>query len=104
MNGDRKMDLIFRCAERRGNSDLSTLLGTGDGTFVAPKLTAIFDGDDTNGFAVGDFNGDGKMDISVTNFTNSFSGIYLGNGDGTLMTSTDSYGDIVPDESIPLNA
>jgi hypothetical protein len=42
--------------------------------------------------AVGDLNGDGKLDVAVTNgssFANFFVSVLLGRGDGTLMAGVD---------------
>lgn len=61
---------------------LDTLLGNGDGTFQAPLYDASF-----GGYAAtpGDFNGDGKLDLAVTENTSQFElAILLGNGDGTF--------------------
>jgi hypothetical protein len=38
--------------------------------------------------AVGDFNGDGKLDMAVTNYYGNMVSILLGNGDGTFMAGT----------------
>ncbi len=62
------------------------LLGNGDGTF---RTGATYTFPDTNhrpGFiAVGDFNGDGKVDIALSAVVGVI--IYLGNGDGTFQKS-----------------
>src|SRR5262249_34469530 len=63
-------------------NDLSVLLGNGDGTFK-PALT-VPNGTSPYGVAMGDFNGDGKLDLVTLN-TNAFTlGVLLGNGDGTF--------------------
>src|SRR5262249_20754308 len=38
--------------------------------------------------ATGDFNGDGKKDVAVTNNSSDFVSVLLGNGDGTLGPAT----------------
>jgi Bacterial Ig-like domain (group 3)/FG-GAP-like repeat len=66
------------------------LLGNGDGTFKPPfytNVTGCCTG--TAGGAVGDFNGDGKLDLVVTynNPNPSVAYVFLGNGDGTLQSN-----------------
>jgi hypothetical protein len=67
---------------------VSVLLGNGDGTFQAPRNFAA--GFNPRSVAVGDFNGDGRMDLVAANFllTNVLGtvSILLGNGDGTFQT------------------
>lgn len=61
---------------------ISVLLGNGNGTF-APHVDYDV-GDYPTGVVSGDFNGDGKIDLAVSNnFDNTIS-IFYGNGDGTF--------------------
>lgn len=53
--------------------------------FVAPKSYSV--GSTPSGIAVGDFNGDGKIDIAVANTGSENVSILLGNGDGTFQTA-----------------
>ncbi len=46
-------------------------------------------GADPRAVAVGDFNGDGKLDLAVANSTDNTVSILLGNGDGTFGAKTD---------------
>src|SRR5260370_36269983 len=39
--------------------------------------------------AVGDFNGDGALDLAVTNFGSGDVSVFLGNGDGSFQTARD---------------
>jgi hypothetical protein len=61
-----------------------------DGTFtdVAVKAGAAYNEDGREqagmGVTVGDFNGDGKLDIFKTNFSDDTSTLYRNNGDGTF--------------------
>ena len=84
-NGDGKLDIVL-VAESNGNSpgSVGVLLGNGDGTFGA----AITSTGVTTPFAVvaKDFNGDGKLDLAVSDNTSSETFILLGNGDGTFQT------------------
>jgi hypothetical protein len=61
---------------------LSILLGKGDGTFQAAVNYPT--GLNPAGVAVADFNGDGILDLAVTNTFSANLGIYLGKGDGTF--------------------
>src|SRR5256885_14056753 len=54
----------------------------GDGTFKAPVSYGA--GTQPSYAAIGDFNGDGKPDVAVTNQVSNSVSILLGNGDGTF--------------------
>ena len=85
-NGDGHPDLAVASFGRlQGNlpgANTSILLGKGDGTFGTPIVLTT-----TNNFsmsmAVGDFNGDGFLDLAVVSYSVHIS-IYLGHGDGTF--------------------
>jgi hypothetical protein len=87
-NRDGKLDLVVADAGDRPNGVVSVLLGKGDGTFQPP--TAVSVGHEPLAIAVTDFNGDGKLDLAVSDFGNTmpgdFGGVYvlLGRGDGTF--------------------
>ena len=72
------------------DANVNVLLGNGDGTFQEARTfaTAPFPRD----LAVGDFNGDGKLDIvTASPDDTSYSGtlsLLLGNGDGTFQAPT----------------
>jgi Bacterial Ig-like domain (group 3)/FG-GAP-like repeat len=94
VNGDGVPDLIVAglctiCV--RGL--VSVLLGNGDGTFQS-AITYGSGGVSPHSVAVADLNGDGKLDLIVANYFNTFSnatsgaiGVLLGNGDGTFQTA-----------------
>jgi FG-GAP-like repeat/Cep192 domain 4/Abnormal spindle-like microcephaly-assoc'd, ASPM-SPD-2-Hydin len=65
-----------------GNLGLGILLGNGDGTFRQGAEYAV--GEFANSITVGDFNGDRKLDLAVSNGTGNQIYILLGNGDGTF--------------------
>lgn len=82
LNGDGIPDLALA-----GSGSVSVLLGKGDGTFQAyqqysvnPAATAV---------TVGDFNGDGKLDLATSNQAAGTVSILLGKGDGTFPTCVD---------------
>jgi phospholipase C len=90
-NGDGHQDLaitIQNCPVFPSCSPgtVSIMLGNGDGTFQPQTSYAV--GGQPYSVALGDFNGDGNLDLAVANaFDNSVS-VLLGNGDGTFQTPT----------------
>jgi uncharacterized repeat protein (TIGR02543 family) len=97
-NGDGKQDLAIASGDDgTGTGSVWILLGNGDGTFQAAKKSAV-SGNPFN-IAIGDFNGDGKLDVAVTDDKLGLVvWVLLGNGDGTLQSSV-SYasGGTLPD-------
>jgi hypothetical protein len=85
-NGDGKLDVAIANGGTVGfpatGRTLTILLGNGDGTFRAAANPTT--GNVPSGVAVGDFNGDGKLDLAVTNAADNTLSILLGNGDGTF--------------------
>lgn len=66
---------------------VTILLGNGDGTFRAGVDYGVDQG--PLSVAVGDFKGDGKLDLAVTNFNSQTVSVLFGNGDGTFRPKVD---------------
>jgi hypothetical protein len=84
-NDDGKTDLaVANSGDATAGNDgnVSILLGNGDGTFQAANNIAA--GKNPVSVAVGDFNGDGRLDLVVANHGNNTVSVLLGNGDGTF--------------------
>jgi hypothetical protein len=93
LNNDGKTDLVGFEGVNGHDAQLIVILGNGDGTFQPPALSS-FSAHEMypTTLAVGDFNGDGRLDLAVSFSTGSlgsphgFIYIFLGNGDGTLQS------------------
>jgi hypothetical protein len=82
-NGDGKLDLAIPLYPPTGSgSSVQIMLGNGHVTFQAPLGSAT--GDSPYAIAVADFNGDGKLDLAITQAEGYSVDILLGNGDGTF--------------------
>jgi hypothetical protein len=91
LNGDGKADLATVFSSCSNNiclpGDAVVLIGNGDGTFQPPVEYVV--GLQPEYLVVGDFNGDGKPDLAVSNFASSTISILLNNGDGTFQSHVD---------------
>ena len=61
-------------------------LGNGDGTFALAGGSPISLGQDLYAIVAADFNGDGKLDLAVTDYGENEVFVLLGNGDGTFQS------------------
>ena len=89
-NGDGILDLAvaINSGQTSVPGSVAILLGNGDGTFT-PKAQSLVTGDSPSSIVVGDFNGDGVLDLAVANGYDNTSNpgtitVLLGNGDGTF--------------------
>ncbi len=88
-NGDGKLDAIVTgggggASAGLGGSGLAVSLGNGDGTFTSANGSPISLGQNLDAIVIADFNGDGKLDVAVTDSSTNDVYILLGNGDGTF--------------------
>jgi hypothetical protein len=75
LNGDGIPDLVLF-----SHSMFNVALGNGDGTYQTPQVI----GPALGALVVGDFNGDGVLDLAELNNSGGFVSVLLGNGDGTF--------------------
>ena len=84
-NGDNKLDLAVTNLNAK---TVAILLGNGDGTSNAavtyPATNGSLIGPDA--MTTGDFDGDGKTDLAITEQSNNTVSILLGNGNGTFQS------------------
>lgn len=81
VNGDGRPDILVGNQDSTAPGLVSVLLGNGDGTFQAAQSYAT-DGHQISAIAVADVNGDGRLDVVVSQVENV--AVLLGNGNGTF--------------------
>src|ERR1700759_927690 len=84
-NGDGHADVVT-VSGSTGIHGVSILLTNRDGSLQAARNFVT--GTDPTSVVVGDFNGDGKLDVAAADAVNNNLSILLGNGDGTLQAPT----------------
>ncbi|MGA7755592.1 MAG: VCBS repeat-containing protein [Candidatus Sulfotelmatobacter sp.] len=83
-NGDGKQDIAVPVYSIFTSfSDLTILLGNGDGTFEAGPVVGVT-GQNVNNAVAADFNGDGKLDLAISLPDANEIQVLLGNGDGSF--------------------
>ncbi len=93
INGDGIPDIVVLCSATGGNGNVvaTYLLGNGDGTFQSPKtLISSTSLSSPTEILLGDFNGDGVMDVAIMDSSNFAVQVYTGSktfGTFTPLTS-----------------
>lgn len=96
LNGDGNPDVIVDDATGLAPRNVIVLLGKGDGTFEAPARYTT-GGSGNGSIVVGDFNGDGKLDLAVVNESDNTISLLMGNGDGTFQAGKVVTGSLATD-------
>ncbi len=108
VDGDGKLDLLVASESTGtgGNGTVGVLLGNGDGTF-RPVVTYDSGGSGaclSQGLAVADMNGDGKVDLAVANCGNSAVGVLLHAASPTTTTLVSSLNPAAPHKMVTYTA
>jgi FG-GAP-like repeat len=77
LHGSGHLDIVAPNYNGAGTANVQIAAGNGDGTFQAP--TSLNAGTDAGPYAVavGDFNGDGKLDVACVNYTQGNVSVWL---------------------------
>jgi len=85
VNGDGKLDVAFVDNHNDPNFQVGLILGNGDGTFRSGQ-TYDTGGEFALKIVMADVNGDGNLDLLVTNLFSDSVSVLFGNGDGTFQS------------------
>jgi hypothetical protein len=88
LNGDGKLDLATANEYNPDANTVSVLLNRGDGSFQARRDYAT--GRSPSSVAIGDLNGDGKLDLATANELAHTVSVLLNRGDGSFQAKLDS--------------
>jgi len=86
LDRDGHLDIVATNLGFAGDSNVSVLLGVGNGTFGTATNFSV--GNAPHSVAIGDLNGDGNFDLAVANLGDNNVAVLLGTGDGTFGTPT----------------
>jgi hypothetical protein len=91
-NADGKLDIALASSGVHSDpsqvSGVTVSLGNGDGTFTVASGSPILLGQSLSAIVTADFNGDGKLDLAVTDSEGNAVIIVLGHGDATFGAPT----------------
>ena len=97
INADGKLDIVTQIGNgsTTGTNGVGVMLGNGNGVFKAQTTFNLGTGITPVNLAIGDVDGDGKLDITTANYQNDSASILLGNGNGgfTISPTTVKLGD-----------
>jgi hypothetical protein len=88
LNGDGFDDIVVG---NYGNSTVTVLKSNGNGTFTALTPVALPSGAGPSYVVTGDFNGDGKTDVIVSDFGTGTLTVLLGDGTGQAYPETNPH-------------
>jgi hypothetical protein len=86
-NGDGIEDIA---SADLGSSTVTVLLGNGSGGFTAASASPFAVDQNPEAIVAGDFNGDGKADLTTANYTGNDVTVLLGNGSGGFSAAAGS--------------